>query len=389
MTALVVYLQNTIANLRERQEGQTMAEYALILGGIAVVVIAAIVFLGGRIDDLFKRDGLVRHEPGRRLVGHEPRSCRGGLSDARIASERPPRVFRGGSLPNDSTRTGLEEDGDRADDGTAAILRAQSEPCGIIGRDPGRGNGDETTDRREAGRRSGDDRVRADPARVHAHRRRAARASAASSSTGSRRTTSPTRPRAGRSSTETPTRRQTLQQYAATSAGGDSGVRERREGLHRLPGQDPDVGRPRRPDPREGPEAVLAHPVPQRRRRSRSGARRRCGPNGSTTTSIPRTSDAQQHRDVLMNSSLRRRARRRDGARRGDDPGVPPAHGARGRRGRLVHAQAPAPESRRRGRVFRRHRVPEELEGLRPERRPRAQAGHGAEDRERRAPVRG
>ena len=32
MTALVVYLQNTLARLRERQEGQTMAEYALILG---------------------------------------------------------------------------------------------------------------------------------------------------------------------------------------------------------------------------------------------------------------------------------------------------------------------------------------------------------------------
>jgi Flp pilus assembly pilin Flp len=57
MTALVVYLQNTIARLRERQEGQTMAEYALILGGIAVVVIAAIVFLGGRIDNLFEATG--------------------------------------------------------------------------------------------------------------------------------------------------------------------------------------------------------------------------------------------------------------------------------------------------------------------------------------------
>ncbi len=57
MTALVVYLQNTIANLRERQEGQTMAEYALILGGIAIVVILAIVFLGGRIRDLFQATG--------------------------------------------------------------------------------------------------------------------------------------------------------------------------------------------------------------------------------------------------------------------------------------------------------------------------------------------
>jgi Flp pilus assembly pilin Flp len=57
MTALVVYLQNTIASLRAREDGQTMAEYALILGGIAVVVIAAIVFLGGNISDLFDATG--------------------------------------------------------------------------------------------------------------------------------------------------------------------------------------------------------------------------------------------------------------------------------------------------------------------------------------------
>jgi Flp pilus assembly pilin Flp len=57
MTALVVYLQNTVASLRSREDGQTMAEYALILGGIAVVVIAAIVFLGGQIDDLFHATG--------------------------------------------------------------------------------------------------------------------------------------------------------------------------------------------------------------------------------------------------------------------------------------------------------------------------------------------
>jgi Flp pilus assembly pilin Flp len=56
MTALVVYLQNTWARLRDR-EGQTMAEYALILGGIAIVVILAIVFLGGKIDELFRATG--------------------------------------------------------------------------------------------------------------------------------------------------------------------------------------------------------------------------------------------------------------------------------------------------------------------------------------------
>ena len=57
MTALVVYLQNTWARLRERQEGQTMAEYALILGGIAILVIAGIVILGPAIRDLFKSTG--------------------------------------------------------------------------------------------------------------------------------------------------------------------------------------------------------------------------------------------------------------------------------------------------------------------------------------------
>ena len=56
MTALVVYLQNTIARLRER-EGQTMAEYALIIGGIAIVVIAGILILGPAIRDLFEDRG--------------------------------------------------------------------------------------------------------------------------------------------------------------------------------------------------------------------------------------------------------------------------------------------------------------------------------------------
>ena len=57
MTALAVYLQNTIARLRQREEGQTMAEYALIIGGIAIVVIAGILILGPAIRDLFEETG--------------------------------------------------------------------------------------------------------------------------------------------------------------------------------------------------------------------------------------------------------------------------------------------------------------------------------------------
>ena len=57
MAAMVVYLQNLVGRLRERQDGQTMAEYALILGGIAVVVIAGILILGPAIKDLFSSTG--------------------------------------------------------------------------------------------------------------------------------------------------------------------------------------------------------------------------------------------------------------------------------------------------------------------------------------------
>jgi pilus assembly protein Flp/PilA len=57
MTALVVRVQNFVANLRDREEGQTMAEYALILGGIAILVIAGILVLGPAIRDLFKSTG--------------------------------------------------------------------------------------------------------------------------------------------------------------------------------------------------------------------------------------------------------------------------------------------------------------------------------------------
>ena len=57
MAALVVHLQSTLFRLRAGQEGQTMAEYALILGGIAILVIAGIVILGPAISDLFQQSG--------------------------------------------------------------------------------------------------------------------------------------------------------------------------------------------------------------------------------------------------------------------------------------------------------------------------------------------
>ena len=37
----------------EREEGQTLAEYALILALIAIAVVGAVIFLGGDISGLF------------------------------------------------------------------------------------------------------------------------------------------------------------------------------------------------------------------------------------------------------------------------------------------------------------------------------------------------
>ena len=57
MTAFVVHVQRTLLRVRDGHEGQTMAEYALILGGIAILVIAGIVILGPAISDLFSNTG--------------------------------------------------------------------------------------------------------------------------------------------------------------------------------------------------------------------------------------------------------------------------------------------------------------------------------------------
>ncbi len=56
-TWLVVRTQNVVANAREREEGQTFVEYALLLAGIAILLIVAIIFLKDRIAKLFSDTG--------------------------------------------------------------------------------------------------------------------------------------------------------------------------------------------------------------------------------------------------------------------------------------------------------------------------------------------
>jgi pilus assembly protein Flp/PilA len=53
MTQLYLYL----VNLFRREEGQDLAEYAILLGLIALVVIFAVIVLGTNLSNLFSRMG--------------------------------------------------------------------------------------------------------------------------------------------------------------------------------------------------------------------------------------------------------------------------------------------------------------------------------------------
>ena len=46
-----------LASLRRRDEGQGLAEYALILALIAIVAIIALIFLGGQVSQILSNVG--------------------------------------------------------------------------------------------------------------------------------------------------------------------------------------------------------------------------------------------------------------------------------------------------------------------------------------------
>ena len=56
-TSVVVRAQNAWFSLREREEGQTLVEYALIISLVALACIAALIFLSGKIQALFTSAG--------------------------------------------------------------------------------------------------------------------------------------------------------------------------------------------------------------------------------------------------------------------------------------------------------------------------------------------
>ena len=59
-----VRVQTTMTALRDREEGQGLTEYALIIASIAILLIVAMLFLAGKIDDLFSSTGSSVANPG-------------------------------------------------------------------------------------------------------------------------------------------------------------------------------------------------------------------------------------------------------------------------------------------------------------------------------------
>jgi pilus assembly protein Flp/PilA len=59
-----VRIQTGIYAIRHRQEGQGLVEYGLIIASIAILLIIAMLFLAGKIDDLFSETGSSVESPG-------------------------------------------------------------------------------------------------------------------------------------------------------------------------------------------------------------------------------------------------------------------------------------------------------------------------------------
>ena len=245
-----------------------MAEYALIIGGIAIVVIAGILFLGAGDPRTCSRRRAARSRPSR------PRSSRHGRAGGGPPGLRAPDGRR--LVRSRRASTILRTWPVRADDGRC---RPEHEirSCGIMWRTITGGGLAVRRMRSEARGRRGDDRVCAHRARLPARSSPGCSASGGSSSTGSRRTTWRARPRAGPSSTATRTRpvprrctprhRRLSVAPAARAVERDGRVRERHRRLHRLPdrGHQPSAVEPVIPSVCRIQKPVHVRPAPRHR----------------------------------------------------------------------------------------------------------------------------
>jgi Flp pilus assembly pilin Flp len=57
INAIAVRLHNAVANLRDREEGQGLVEYVVLIALIALLLFGAIIFFSGRLGTVFSKIG--------------------------------------------------------------------------------------------------------------------------------------------------------------------------------------------------------------------------------------------------------------------------------------------------------------------------------------------
>ena len=57
ISAVSARVHNVLYNARDKEEGQTLVEYALIIALVSLAAIAALGFLSGRIQNVFSKAG--------------------------------------------------------------------------------------------------------------------------------------------------------------------------------------------------------------------------------------------------------------------------------------------------------------------------------------------
>jgi Flp pilus assembly pilin Flp len=57
ITAIVVRLQNAVADVRDREEGQGLVEYVVLIALIAIALFAAIIFFRDELGETFSKIG--------------------------------------------------------------------------------------------------------------------------------------------------------------------------------------------------------------------------------------------------------------------------------------------------------------------------------------------
>jgi len=132
-----VRVQTALYSLRHRQEGQGLVEYGLIIASIAILLIVAMLFLAGKIDDLFSetvrsldRAGAFVCGPPSRVLAQSTRSASRNRPDGQLRREAPDATLSSVHMDIDTTtptgavgRLELREGGPSAM--RDVILRAQ------------------------------------------------------------------------------------------------------------------------------------------------------------------------------------------------------------------------------------------------------------------------